>query len=181
MNLSKQTFILTYILTVTKLWNIFTTVVVVLVVLCAVFLMGSRVLGFKVFNVLSGSMEPVYPVGSVICVKPVDALSLAVGDDITFLLNERVVATHRIVEVLPDEADGASVFFRTQGIANNAPDANPVHSKNVLGTPVCCIPWLGWAVNFVQTPPGSYIAAAAAVLMLALAFLPDLFKNKKSK
>ena len=62
------------------------------------------------------------------------------GDPITYKTSNGIVVTHRIVEVLPDEADGASVFFRTQGIANNAPDANPVHSKNVLGTPVCCIP-----------------------------------------
>ena len=164
-----------------KIAQALSTAVVALAVAAAVLAVALRLMGWQLFTVLSGSMEPVYPVGSVICVKPADVLALGVGDDITFLVNEKVVATHRIVEVLADEADGAAVFFRTQGIANNAPDANPVHSKNVLGTPVYCIPWLGWAVNFVQTPPGSYLAIGAAVLMLALAFLPDLFKNKKSK
>ena len=73
-----------------KLWTIFTTAVVVLVVLCAVFLMGSRVLGFKVFNVLSGSMEPSYSKGDLLYVMEIDPATIEVGAPITFVMNELI-------------------------------------------------------------------------------------------
>ena len=52
-----------------KIWNIATTVVVVLVVLAAILLVGVRFVGYRVYTVLSGSMEPTYHVGSLIYVK----------------------------------------------------------------------------------------------------------------
>ena len=51
---------------VKKIWNGFTTVLVCLVVILAVLLVGVRLVGFQVFTVLSGSMEPTYHVGRVI-------------------------------------------------------------------------------------------------------------------
>ena len=81
-----------------KIWDTVTTVLVVLVVIFAVFLMGSRLMGMQVFNVISGSMEPTYSVGDLLYVKQVDPDSVKVGDPITFVLNEDlVVATHRVV------------------------------------------------------------------------------------
>jgi len=145
-----------------------------IIVSLAVLLGGVRLVGLSPYTVLSGSMEPTYPVGSVIYVKAVDPASLQVGDDITFMASETVVATHRIIEVLPDEKDPAVLWFRTQGVANDAPDANPVHSNNVIGSPVFSLPLLGYIAVFVQQPPGSYVAVALAVLLVALAFLPDM-------
>ena len=49
--------------TLLKIWSIVSTVLVIVIVLFAIFLMGSRVLGFRVFNVISGSMSPAYNVG----------------------------------------------------------------------------------------------------------------------
>ena len=59
--------------TIKKIWNVFTTVIVVLVVLAAVFLMGTRLMGYRVFTVISGSMEPTYSVGDLLYVKEVPA------------------------------------------------------------------------------------------------------------
>ena len=56
---------------VKKIWNIFTTVTVILVVVFAIMLVGVRFIGVQVFSVISGSMEPEYPVGSLIYVKKV--------------------------------------------------------------------------------------------------------------
>ena len=55
-----------------KIWNLVSTCLVVLIVCFAVFLMGSRLLGYRVFNVISGSMEPTYSVGDLIYVKEVN-------------------------------------------------------------------------------------------------------------
>jgi len=49
-----------------KIWNTITTLLVILVMILALLLVGARFIGFQVFTVLSGSMEPNYHVGSLI-------------------------------------------------------------------------------------------------------------------
>lgn len=164
-----------------KAWNIISTVIVVLVVILALLLAGARLFGLQVYTVLSGSMEPNYPVGSLIYVKTVDYTDLEVNDVITFMLDEKTIATHRIVEILPDEEDPTVLRFRTKGDANEDVDGTPVHYKNVIGTPVFCIPMLGYVANYIQNPPGTYIAISAGAILLLLMFLPDLFAEDDKK
>ena len=167
--------------TVKKVWDAVTTVLVALVVVLAVLLVGVRVVGMQVFTVLSGSMEPTYHTGSLIYVKEVDPFQLEANDVITFMLDENTVATHRIVEVVPDEEDPTVVRFRTKGDANDAVDGGLVHYKNVIGSPVFTIPNLGYVANYIQNPPGTYIAIAGGAFLLMLVFLPDLFDDGNDK
>ena len=160
-----------------RIWNIFTTLLVTLVVILALLLVGVRLFGFQVFTVLSGSMEPTYHVGALIYVKKVDTMELRSGDVITFMLDEDTVATHRIVEVVPDEEDPSVIRFRTKGDANDNVDGSLVHYKNVLGTPVFTIPLLGYLASYIQNPPGSYVALSLSAVFLLLVFLPDLFAD----
>lgn len=162
-----------------KVWNIITTLIVAVIVLLAVVLAGSRLMGVRVFSVLSGSMEPNYPTGSLIFVREVDPFTLAEGDVITFMLDEDTVATHRIVDVVPDEEDPSVVRFQTKGDANDAPDGSLVHYKNVIGSPVFCVPQLGYVMNYVQNPPGLYVAIAVFAVLLLLMLLPDLIFGDK--
>ena len=158
-----------------------TSVLVALVVIVALLLVGARLIGLQVFTVLSGSMEPTYHVGSLIYVKDVDPFELESGDVITFMLDENTVATHRIVEVVPDEEDDSVVRFRTKGDANESVDGSLVHYKNVIGSPVFTIPYLGYAVSYIQNPPGTYVAISAGAILLLLVFLPDRFGDDKKK
>lgn len=168
-----------------KIWNTATSIIVVLVVLLAIALVGVRLGGIQVFTVLSGSMEPTYHVGSIIYVKDVDYRELKSGDVITFLLNEEMIATHRIVEVVPDEKDPETIRYRTKGDANNAVDGGLVHYKNVIGSPVFTIPKLGYFAAFIQKPPGTYAAIAVGSILLLLVILPEIFfsdnHDKKKK
>ena len=167
--------------TIKKIWNAVTTVLVILIVILAVLLVGVRLVGFRVFTVLSGSMEPTYHVGSLIYVKDVDYRQLGAGDVITFMLDENTVATHRIIQVVPDEDEPEVLRYATQGDANDAPDGTLVHYKNVIGTPVFTIPQLGYVANYIQNPPGTYIAISGAAILLLLMFLPDLFSEDEPK
>ena len=161
--------------TLKKTWNIVSTTLVVLMVLCAVFLMGSRLLGFQCYTVISGSMEPEYSVGDLLYVKEVNPNNIKVGDPITFILNEDlVVATHRVVEI-----DAKNQRFYTKGDANEIADSEPVHFNNVIGVPEFSIPKLGYVSNFVQNPPGMYITIGVGIVLILLVFLPDMFGKKK--
>ena len=116
--------------TVKKTWNIITTVLVAAVVLLAVLLVGVRLAGLQVYTILSGSMEPTYPVGSLIYVKKIDPADLQIGDPATFVLNEDlVVATHRVV------IQRTSVF---------TPRATPMRPQ----TPLRCISTISLASRY---------------------------------
>lgn len=159
-----------------KIWNVTSTALVVLIVVCAVFLMGSRLLGYQVYTVLSGSMEPAYNVGDLLYVKSVKSVSdIKVGDAISFVLNEDlVVATHRVVRI-----DAQKQQLYTKGDANEIEDNDPVYFKNVIGVVRFSVPMLGYVSDFVQNPPGMYITVAAGAVLIVLVFLPDLLTKRK--
>lgn len=161
--------------TLKKIGNIVSTTLVVLMVLCAVFLMGSRLLGFQCYTVISGSMEPKYMVGDLLYVKKANPHTIKAGDDITFILNEDlVVATHQVVRI-----DKENQRFYTKGLANEIEDNDPVHFNNVIGVPQFSIPKLGYVSNFVQNPPGTYITIGVGLVLILLVFLPDMLSKKK--
>lgn len=164
-----------------KIWNLFTTILVTIVVLLALALVGARLAGLHVYTVLSGSMEPTYHTGSLLYVKEVDYTKINAGQAITFMLDEDLVATHRVVEVVPDEKDATVIRFKTKGDANDAVDGSLVHYKNVIGTPVFSIPYLGYVANYIQNPPGTYIAISVGAVLLLLVLLPDLLSDDKKE
>lgn len=164
-----------------KTVNVLTTCMVVLTAVLAVLLAGIRLVGLIPYTVLSGSMEPVYHVGSLIYVKSVDYKDLKAGDDITYMLSENTVVTHRIIEVLVDEEDPDTIRYFTQGVANDVPDGTSVHYKNIIGKPVFSIPYLGYVSNYIQNPPGMYVAIAASAILILLVFLPDIFSDGNKK
>lgn len=163
--------------TLKKIWNIVSTALVVLIVLCAIFLMGSRLLGFQCYNVISPSMEPEYGVGDLLYVKKVDPKTIKEGDVITFIVNEDlVVGTHRVVRV-----DAENQRFYTKGDANEIEDQSPVHFNNVIGVPKFSIPKLGYVSDFVQNPPGMYITIGVGIILILAVFLPDMIGKKKNE
>jgi len=160
---------------VKKLINIVSTVLVVLMTLCAVFLMGSRIVGFRCFNIISPSMAPLYNVGDLIYVKEVDPSTVEVGDVITFVANEDlIVGTHRVTRI-----DEANQRFYTKGDANEVEDGSPVHFNNLIGVPRFSIPLLGYVSAFIQNPPGTYITLGVGLVLIALVFVPDFLPRKK--
>lgn len=102
-----------------------------------------RVAGATPMTVLTGSMTPVYPAGTLVVVRPLPAEEIAVGSVITFQLRsgDPTVVTHRVVGVGYD-GTGEKVFT-TQGDANQAPDVAPVREVQVRGEVWYSVPFLG--------------------------------------
>ena len=169
-----------------KIWDVTSSVLVGVVVIFAVLLIGVRLFGIQVYSVISGSMEPEYPVGALIYVKEVKPSEVEVGDVITFVLSNETPATHRVIAI-----DKEAQLFYTQGDANYQINDEtgekvymedpPVHFNNLIGKPVFKIPVLGYIAYYIQHPPGMYIAIAAGAILLILVFLPDLFKSDKKE
>ena len=164
--------------TLQKVWSIVSIVLVAIVVLIAILLMGAKIIGLKTYSVISPSMKPAYNVGDLVYVKSVEPETIEVGDAITFVLDEKLtVATHRVISI-----DLENSHFFTKGDANETPDANPVHFKNLVGKVVFKLPLLGYVADWVQNPPGTYIAVTVGAVLLILVFLPDMIgKRVKAK
>ena len=156
------------------------TAVTMAVLLVAVALVGMKLAGFQAFTVMSGSMEPDYPVGSLLYVRPVEYQDLKVGDVISYMIdNENTIVTHRIVGIEVDKEDASVRRFKTKGDANALTDARLVHYKNVLGMPVVVIPFMGYFAHNIQQPPGIYIVLVVGTLLLAWTFLPGTLEGRR--
>ena len=189
---------------VKKIWNLITTLCITVVVILAVALVGVRLIGLTPLTVLSGSMEPTYHVGSLVYVKDIAPEEITVGMPITFVVNEDlVVATHRVVDIekfetktaevtdedgntvmgedgkpLTEEVplDEPSYYFTTKGDANEVEDGSKVYYKNVVGTPVFTIPYLGYLSSWLQTKKGMIMGITIALAMILLMFIPDILR-----
>lgn len=152
---------------------------VISVVVLAILLNGVQLFGIKPYSVLSGSMQSVYPTGSLIYVIGVDPARLEVSDVITFKMTGGTVATHRIVELVPDENHPDTVRFRTKGDENEIADGSLVDFSSVIGKPVFCIPLIGYLVTYMMCPPGKYIAIIVAVALVLIETMIGMFFNDK--
>lgn len=160
--------------------NALTVVASILAALIALALVATLIAGGRIVTVLSGSMEPTYHTGSLLFVRPVDVSELTAGDVIAYMVSDKVMVTHRVVEVVPDESDASRLRFRTKGDANAAADEALVLDSNVVGSPLFALPLAGYAVNYVQHPPGLFVAAGVVLAILAAAFLPPLLDRSEN-
>ncbi|MDD2283654.1 MAG: signal peptidase I [Eubacteriales bacterium] len=106
--------------------------------------------GYRLYAVLSGSMNPAFDTGSLVAVKPVDPAELQEGDIITFGSSGGKIVSHRIVGI--EAEDGLS--FVTKGDANNVADSGKVPASRVIGVVSLAIPWLGRLLVFSQSKQG---------------------------
>ncbi|EGD54974.1 signal peptidase I [Gordonia neofelifaecis] len=118
------------------------TLLAAAVALLAVLVVIPRLTGSTAYTVLTGSMQPTYPPGTLIVVKPTPGDQLKAGDVITFQpkSGDPSVTTHRIVSIVYD-AKGERKFV-TKGDANNAQD-EPIVEGQVRGRLLYSVPYLG--------------------------------------
>ena len=88
-----------------KICSILSTVLMVLMVLVAAALLVPYLFGYRPMAVLSASMEPAYPTGSVVFVKKVEPAEIEIGDPITFHREADYPSGHRDRHRCPDLHD----------------------------------------------------------------------------
>lgn len=139
------------------------------VALAAVVLVIPKLGGGVPLTVLTNSMSPTAPPGTLIVVFPVDTDDIAVGDVITYQIRsgDPDVVTHRVVGVSSPDDDGPR--FITQGDNNANPDPDPVRSVQVQGRVAYSIPYLGWVNNAVNGEHRGWIVGIGAGALFAYA------------
>lgn len=140
--------------------------------ICAVLLVAvliPRFAGATPYAVLTGSMSPDMPPGTLVVVKPIDPMQIGVGDVITYQLESGVptVVTHRVV-AQGLNAEGQPVF-QTQGDANDDPDRLWVMPVQVRGVKWYSVPYLGRVNNALNGSERQMAVYVVAALLLGYA------------
>jgi len=112
-----------------RIVSVLTGVLMVGALLLAALMVLPTLLGYERYVIISGSMEPAIPVGSVVYDEVVPVADLEIGDVITFVpppeYDISSPVTHRIIQITVAD-DGSSHpgqrVIRTQGDANPDPD-----------------------------------------------------------
>ncbi|GMA29620.1 signal peptidase I [Arenivirga flava] len=122
----------------------------VVAAIAALVLIVPAVTGSVALTVLTSSMEPGLPPGSMVVVRPTDPADVRIGSIITFQWESGnpTLVTHRVVGVITD-ADGGYAFT-TQGDNNDEPDPNPVGQEQLRGVVWYSLPLLGWVANLTS-------------------------------
>ncbi|MEZ0448098.1 signal peptidase I [Cellulomonas sp. ICMP 17802] len=118
------------------------------------------------FTVLTGSMNPTMPPGTLVVTRPVSTDDIAIGDVVTYQIhsNQPEVVTHRVVGI-GFRSDGERQFL-TRGDANNAIDP-AVRAVQVRGVVAYHVPYLGYLNTWVGiNRPGWLLKSVAAALIL---------------
>ncbi|SNT01632.1 signal peptidase I [Rhodococcoides kyotonense] len=141
---------------------------VVAVLLAAVIV--PKVAGAMPYTVLTSSMEPTYPPGTLIITKPIDDAELAIGQAVTYQIESGKpdVITHRII-ASSIEADGTTVYT-TQGDNNPVADEKPVQPVQIRGAVWYSIPYLGYVNNWLTGDRRTVVVGgiAGALVLYAL-------------
>lgn len=133
---------------------------------------------YKPYVVLSGSMEPALPTGSVAFVLP-KRFGYALGDIITFAHGRDNVTTHRIVSYAQDDA--GNLLYQTQGDANDKPDSFTVTRDQVVGRVAFTIPYLGYLGDMAQTPQGFILLVIIPATIIVYEELKNLIAETKAQ
>lgn len=154
--------------------DIFGTIVMVAALLVCLALSLPRFAGIQSYVVVSGSMEPAIPVGSLVFAKAVEPATLQKGDVIVFYsteaaspsggggVNGAVPITHRVVE---NNTETGEVI--TKGDANESADMSPAAYVNIVGKVFTHVPGLGYLAAPLATLKGKI----ATVLIILAGFL----------
>jgi signal peptidase len=159
-----------------------TVILAVAVVLCLAVLVP-RLAGATPYTVLTGSMEPDLPPGSLVVTRPTELSDISVGDVVTYQLRsgEPTVVTHRVVAVGFDAT--GEPLLTTQGDANDVADAKPVRAVQVRGTVWYSVPHLGrvnTALDGSQRQTAVYVVATALLLYAAWMFAGALTSSRRT-
>ncbi len=149
--------------------------IVTVILLCSLLVLPGMT-GFHMYNVLSGSMEPAIPVGSLLYVRSGDPEQVEDEDIIAFYgsLEDSGIITHRVVK-----NNVVSGTFTTKGDANDKEDPTPVSYDNYIGRVTLSVPYVGRVLTIMTSLEGKIAAACIVGLGVILNVIGGRIGNKE--
>ena len=147
------------------------TILLALVIVVCIPLTVPRIAGYQIYTVISGSMEPAIPTGSLVYVRNTAPSGIEKGDVIAFYgsLENGSIITHRVVS-----NNSVSGEFAKE-------DMEPVSYENFLGKVTLSVPMLGGILAAVVTVPGKIAAGSMILLALVLHVIAGKLKGSSKE
>ncbi len=148
-----------------KILKIIVNLLLVLILVTGIGCVAMMVIGIQPYVVVSGSMEPAIPTGSLCFIdKRVDFSQVSSGMVIAFSSTDGTMITHRVVR----NTNGG---WATKGDANKVEDPGVVTASNYVGRNINHIPKLGFMLESVRDGNGKYVVIIALIVILGLGVL----------
>ncbi len=140
----------------------------VVLLLALVVIVVPKVAGATPLTILTTSMEPRLPPGTLIVTKPTPIDQIKVGDVMTYQIRsgDPAVVSHRVITIT-SSSDGTKTFI-TKG-DNNAEADPPVAEVQVRGIVWYSVPWIGYVNSAMNGPGRSWAIPVIAVALLGYA------------
>ena len=144
---------------------------------------NSSFYGYRLFNVATGSMIPVYNINDVIIVKETDVTTLKVGDDVAYKGTraglEGKIITHRIIKI--EEDNNGELRFFTQGV--NSLNADPsITGDQILGKVEGKLFFINELNHVVKSNLGFFfLVFCPLILVIALEIAQSVIEYKLEK
>lgn len=138
---------------------------------------GPRTGRYQTVTVLTGSMRPSMPEGSVIVTTPMPAGRVRVGDVITYRIpvEDRRIVTHRVVEIV---RRGEQPVVRTKGDANGDPDAWVAElTGGTVWTARATVPKVGYVLERLRQPHTRQLLVLGIPFLLVVLLLRDIWRR----
>ena len=140
-------------------------ILLIAIIAICVPLIVPKTMGYQLYTVVSGSMEPAVPTGSLVYIKYVKPGDIETGDIIAFYGSDAQgsIITHRVVS-----NSNAMGEFITKGDANAENDMNPVTYEQYVGKMVRSIPKVGGIVQTITVGSGKTVLKCVIGLAIVL-------------
>lgn len=110
-------------------------IVAVIIVFQKVTDSNRSIAGYRIFRVITGSMEPAYDVGEVVISKEVNPHDIKVGDDIVYLGNygeyQGKIIMHAVIGI--DENEDGSLNFHAKGLHSSSVEDPQIKESQIYG------------------------------------------------
>ena len=160
---------------------IFVLLVIFVILVQRIFNNQVSIGSYRMFTVVTGSMEPVYNVGDVVISKEVEPSTINKGDDVVYLgekndFKDKIV-THRVIKI--ENKDG-EYYFTTKGVANDYSDP-VISSDQIYGKVVYKPVVLSFLSGILNTKLGFYLLIFVPVAFLIFLEILDYIKRKEGE
>lgn len=150
----------------------------IIVCLCGLLLLSNYTTHFplKVYTVLTGSMEPAIPTGSLVLGFPIDSTQLNPGDIITFASPDEPgkQIIHRIRSV--KTADNQT-YFLTKGDNNDSLDNWQIYPPQIFSRAYFYIPQIGYLASQSKSPLGFVATVGLPAVFLLFMYVRQIVQG----
>lgn len=156
-----------------QIFNIFFSIVFAIIILVVTSLIIQKyilkeevpnIFGYKILQVMSGSMSGEFETGDTILIKEIKEESdLKIGDVITYRIAKNTLVTHRIVNITKI---GENLNYTLKGDANNVEDSEKILFSSIEGIYVKKLILIGKIISFMQKPYGMVIIFVVPILLI---------------